>query len=65
MEAELQTLKRLCAGCRHYHVTWDPSAPYGCRAMGFKSNRIPSMTVYESSGLLCQLFEPKEKKKLS
>jgi hypothetical protein len=29
--------------------------------MGFKSKRIPAMVVYESSGIICQLFAPKKK----
>lgn len=60
MERE-ESLRRLCMNCRHYFVTWDPVAPHGCRAMGFKGVQIPSLTVYQSSGLDCQLFDPKKK----
>jgi hypothetical protein len=50
-----------CLKCRYYQVTWDIRSPYGCKAHGFKTNRNPSMIVYESSGIECQLFEPKQK----
>jgi len=48
-----------CIKCRYYHVTWDMHQPYGCRAHGFKTNRNPSVVVYESSGIECQLYEEK------
>lgn len=48
-----------CIQCRHYQVTWDPQQPYGCNAHGFKSRRNPAQVVYESSGMLCRLFNPK------
>ncbi|MEE8585276.1 MAG: uracil-DNA glycosylase [Acidobacteriota bacterium] len=59
MEDE-KSLRRLCMSCKHYFVTWDPSAPHGCRAMGFKGAQIPSVVVYQSSGMECQLFDPKK-----
>lgn len=31
-------------------------------AMKFKSKKYPSKVVFESSGMECQLFKPKEKK---
>ena len=49
-----------CYKCRYYQVTWDVRQPYGCRAHGFKTHRNPSLIVYESSGIECQLFEPKK-----
>lgn len=48
-----------CRQCRHYFITWEPRTPYGCRAMGFKSQMLPSRHVYLSSGLECQMFSPK------
>lgn len=48
-----------CFKCRHFFITYEPSHPYGCRVMGFKSKKLPSITVYESSGLECQVFEIK------
>jgi len=50
-----------CIKCRYYQVTWDVRMPYGCRAHGFKTFRNPAAVVYESSGIECQLFEPKTK----
>ncbi|PLX66261.1 MAG: uracil-DNA glycosylase [Denitrovibrio sp.] len=48
----------------HYYVTWDETFPHGCRAYEFKSPAMPSVSVYKSSGLECQLFvdNPKIKK---
>ncbi len=45
-----------CRACRHFHITWDPQAPYGCRGHGFKSRQDPAQVVHESSGMVCQLF---------
>ncbi len=53
--------KTSCLRCRHYHVTWDPNQPYGCRAHGFKSRSNPALIVFESSGLECKLFQLKLK----
>ncbi|HTY64275.1 MAG TPA: uracil-DNA glycosylase [Acidobacteriota bacterium] len=51
--------KVACHKCRYYKVTWDPQQPYGCLAHGFKTHRNPAIIVYETSGIECQLFEPK------
>jgi hypothetical protein len=48
-----------CRACKHYRVSWDPRAPHACIAMDFKSQKLPSVIVFESSGLECQMFEPK------
>jgi hypothetical protein len=45
-----------CRLCKHYRVSWDPAAPHGCTALGFKSSQMPSVVVYETSGIECQLF---------
>jgi ribosomal protein L37E len=52
----------LCRRCRHYKVSWDPNAPHACEAMGFKSQKLPSLVVYEASGIDCQMFAPKPQK---
>lgn len=52
-----------CYLCRHFFITYEPAHPYGCRAMGFKSNRQPCEAVFANSGMPCQLFEAKPKKK--
>ncbi|MFZ7125717.1 MAG: hypothetical protein ACOWWM_06125 [Desulfobacterales bacterium] len=59
----LEACERLrvnCRHCRHYHVTWDPRWPHGCRAMGFKSHMLPHQTVLKSTpGIECLLFQPR------
>jgi hypothetical protein len=46
-------------------VTWDPSAPKGCHAHGFKSTETPSQLVFASSGIHCQLYSPRAGKDAS
>ena len=48
-----------CRGCKHYRISWDPKAPHACAAMGFKSQKLPSIVVYETSGIECQMFQAK------
>jgi len=45
-----------CRECQYFFVTWQVSAPYGCKAHGFKSAQLPSMVVFSSSGQHCLLF---------
>ncbi|AUH50246.1 hypothetical protein CXB49_05125 [Chromobacterium sp. ATCC 53434] len=52
----------LCRRCRHYFVTYDPSFPYGCRAMGFSSKRAPCLDMLGASGQPCMRFQPKTDK---
>jgi hypothetical protein len=59
VEAEGGSKRIACVKCRHYLITWEPRQPYGCRAHGFKSPKSPAIVVFESSGMECQLFEPK------
>jgi len=54
-----------CIKCLHYFITHEPGNPYGCRAMGFKSKKNPARVVYESSGIACQLFTPKDNNRKS
>lgn len=49
-----------CFKCVHHFITYSRSRPYGCRAMKFKSKISPSRVVYESSGIICQLYTPKD-----
>ncbi|SDD95803.1 uracil-DNA glycosylase [Sporomusa acidovorans] len=51
-----------CIKCEHYYVTWDKVFPYGCRAMGFKTYKIPSAVVRESSGRDCLAFAERQKR---
>ena len=61
MEAGVGDMREIpqCRGCTHFYITYNPSRPYGCRAMRFTSRRNPALVVYESSGLICQLYTPR------
>ena len=50
-----------CFFCTHFHITYDMKFPYGCRAIGFKSARMPSVDVHNNSQMDCTLFVRKEK----
>ena len=52
-----------CIKCKHFFVTYEPQRPYGCKIYGFKGPQMPSLTVFQSSGMQCQLFEQKVIKK--
>jgi len=53
-------MKRInCRRCEHFFVTWEKNKPYGCKAYGFKSQHIPSIVVFQSSGSDCSLFKLK------
>jgi hypothetical protein len=49
-----------CFNCIYFFVTWDDKFPRGCRAMDFKTKKIPSMLVQESSGMECTYFKAKK-----
>ncbi len=49
-----------CLQCENYFITHDPAAPYGCRAMAFKSRINPGRLVYETSKMTCQFYTPKQ-----
>ena len=42
-----------CYGCSYFYVTYKQSKPYGCKAYGFISRILPSIVVFESSGIKC------------
>ncbi|MBK6940022.1 MAG: hypothetical protein IPH13_07420 [Planctomycetes bacterium] len=48
-----------CARCEHFIVTWNPAAPRGCKAYGFKGKDYPSVVVLRETGMPCQLFQDK------
>ncbi|RSK29008.1 uracil-DNA glycosylase [Bacillus sp. HMF5848] len=50
-----------CLSCEYFYVTWDPSFPRGCKAYGFKTAALPSVTVRRSSGQDCLKFKEKKK----
>jgi len=52
-----------CYHCIHYFITWQANYPHGCRAMGFKSRRLPLVEVRRAmQGKNCLAFKPKSKK---
>ena len=52
----------ICYRCIHYFVTWEVNYPHGCRAMGFKSRRLPMIDVRRiMQGTICLAFEQKKK----
>ena len=48
-----------CFRCRHFQITWERERGYACRAMGFKSGRMPWRVVLMTSGGPCLMFEAK------
>lgn len=48
-----------CNDCAYYFVTHDPAFRYGCRALDFKSQRLPMLDVAEASGQPCHYFRRK------
>jgi len=51
--------KPLCVKCTFLYTTWDPAFPYGCKAMGIKSARLPWQVVKQSSGEDCLAYTEK------
>ena len=58
-ESQLSSRGPNCYQCRHFAVSWDPSFPYLCRLMGFKSRALPAIEVLRADGVFCQGFEAK------
>ncbi len=48
-----------CFHCSHFFITWDKSFPNGCKAFGFKTRQLPSISVQQASGARCAAFQPK------
>jgi len=48
-----------CKKCKYYYITWDYKFPRGCKALGFKTKKIPSVEVRIASGYECLKFEYK------
>ncbi|MDP3439665.1 MAG: hypothetical protein U0989_15975 [Azonexus sp.] len=48
-----------CNQCAHHYITHDPRFPYGCRALGFKSQQQPIRVVMEASAQQCHYFQRK------
>jgi hypothetical protein len=45
-----------CWKCVYFKISWDPSKPYACQMMGFKSRMIPSFEVFRADGNHCRGF---------
>jgi hypothetical protein len=54
--------KPLCTKCVYLYTTWDKNFPYGCKAMGIKSARLPYQIVAEASGQECLAYVQKNKR---
>ena len=51
-----------CHKCNYYYVTWEVNFPHGCRAMGFKSKRLPIIDVRKAmQGKDCLAFKMKNR----
>ena len=48
-----------CWSCRHFFITFEKHHRYGCRAMGFKANELPSLEVLQADGSPCLSFAAK------
>jgi len=48
-----------CNECLHFSITWNPRLPYRCKAWGVVCRQHPHALVQSSSGVRCQLFEPR------
>ena len=42
-----------CHDCAYFFVTHRAQKPYGCKAYGFISKYIPSLVVFQTSGIKC------------
>jgi hypothetical protein len=51
--------EKSCHSCKNFYITWEKEFPYGCRAMDFKSARLPSLEVEEADGQECLAHELK------
>ncbi len=51
-----------CLKCKFFYVTWEPAFPRGCKLFQFKTAKLPSDLVLESTGQSCQQFQPKQKR---
>lgn len=59
MSLEREKKKINCMKCEHFYITWDAGFPNGCKAYSFKTKQLPSVDVFTSSGIDCQLYEGK------
>ena len=48
-----------CFQCKHFAISWQPSMPYACRLLGFKSKVLPAIEVMRIDGRKCLGFAAK------
>lgn len=46
-----------CMKCKHYTVTFDATAPRGCKLFDFKGSVMPYVMVKQATGSDCTHFE--------
>ena len=51
----------ICNNCQHFYITHKKNFPYGCRAFGIISKKIPYLEILSISGTNCALFSKKNK----
>ena len=51
-----------CNDCIFFYITHEAHFRYGCRALDFKSQRLPMLDVLEASGQPCQFFQGKPRR---
>ncbi len=51
-----------CMKCIHYYVTFDATAPRGCRLYKLKSAQMPSQIIKSATGKECSEFSERKKK---
>jgi len=61
MDMELDDKPLGCNNCLHFYITHDANFKYGCRALDFKSKRLPILVVKEASEQQCHFFQKKER----
>ena len=50
----------LCRDCQYLFITYDKFRPWGCSNFGFKSPKLPSHTVFLTTGMKCAYFKQKD-----
>jgi hypothetical protein len=55
VNGQRQKSSQTCKDCVHFHITYDPNFPYGCKQMSFKSLRYPYCVVQEATGEACRM----------
>ena len=61
-DSKPETQAPRCNDCAHFYITYEAHFRYGCRALDFKSQRLPMLDVLEASGQPCQFFQAKPKR---